>query len=432
MRETQNISISLLEPNKGQLEGIPTNPRKWKKTEVVSLAKSLEETPELFVARPIIVIKHNEKYVILGGNLRYAACKHLGYKEAPCYVLPEDTPTDKIKEIVIKDNSSFGEWDKELLQSDWGDLPLVDWGVTEWKMPPEKKEAVDDEYDELRAPKRAELGDVFQCGKHRVMCGSSTDEKQVKFLMDGEVADLLLTDPPYNMGYCGHSEARREIIKNDKMGNVEYQEFLQNAFGAADSVMKPGCAAYVWFYEKEFINNITAFETYWKLSETLIWHKEHITLTNLDYQRMYEPCLYGWKEGKHYFVDTRKLQSVIQLLQDKPVDSMTKDELKKVVEDICSEDIQTSAFTFAKPNKSKLHPTMKPIPIFGRFIKNSTRVGEKVLDIFGGSGTTMIACEQLDRSAYLMELDPKYVDTIIDRWEQFTGEKAVKIAHYGD
>lgn len=189
MIDTRMISLDLLEQNTGQIEGLPANPREWTKKEVDALAKSLRETPELFEARPIIAVPHAGKYVILGGNLRYEGCRKNGDSEAPVCVLPEDTPVVKMKEIVIKDNGSFGAWDYDRLGNEWDDLPLPEWGVPAWEPAPVSGSSSDgdDGFDEEEAVIvcRCKAGDIWQCGDHRVMCGDSTDPEAVKTLMGG-------------------------------------------------------------------------------------------------------------------------------------------------------------------------------------------------------------------------------------------------------
>ena len=189
--ETTKIDIKKIAQNTGQIAGLPANPRQWKKADVERLAKSIEETPELLEARPIIVMPHDGKYIVLGGNLRLAALKHLGWKDVPVYVLPEDTPIDKQKEIVIKDNGSFGEWDYDELANQWDDLPLADWGVPSWEAtedePPQANEDdFDESEDEIHV--RCKKGDIWQLGNHRLMCGDSTDLETVKSLMGGGVS----------------------------------------------------------------------------------------------------------------------------------------------------------------------------------------------------------------------------------------------------
>lgn len=206
MERTQ-IAISKLKANKGQIVGLPTNPRQWSQEDVAQLAKSIEETPELLEARGIIVLPYGKEFIILGGNMRLAALKKLGHKEAPCIVLPEDTPVEKLKEIVIKDNGSFGKWDMDALGNEWDDLPLSDWGVDipeEWGVKVDDDKPIEeDDFDEEAAEVTplCQRGDVWQLGEHRLMCGDSTSDVDVEKLMNGEIADITFTSPPYNAGF---------------------------------------------------------------------------------------------------------------------------------------------------------------------------------------------------------------------------------------
>lgn len=227
------------------------------------------------------------------------------------------------------------------------------------------------------------------------MCGDSTVIEDVKKLMNGMEADMLLTDPPYNVDYKGKTKDKLKI-KNDSMNNDNFREFLVNVFHNANTVMKPGAVFYIWHADLEGYNFRGAcFDTGWKVRQCLIWAKNRLVMGRQDYQCKHEPCLYGWKKGaSHLWTSDRK---------------------------------QTTIINFDKPQRSDLHPTMKPIPLFDYQIKNNTKEGDIVLDLFCGSGTTIMACEQNNRRAYTMEFDPHYVDVIIKRWEQFTGEKAVKI-----
>ena len=201
---TVRLAIKDLEQNTGQIPGLPANPRQWTKTEVEKIAKSLRETPELFEARPIIVTQHGSKYVILGGNLRYEGCKHNKDKDAPCYVIPDGTSIDKMKEIVIKDNGSFGDWDYDALANLWDDLPLIDWGVPAWDDQPKKEttNAQEDDFDEKKQDiqARCKLGDIWKLGDHRLMCADATDQLNYDLLLRGEKIDLVSTDKSYGMG----------------------------------------------------------------------------------------------------------------------------------------------------------------------------------------------------------------------------------------
>lgn len=398
--ETRRIKLTDLVLNEGQVTGLPTNPRQWTRAELENLKKSLQETPELLEARGILVYPWEGKYLVLGGNMRLSALKALKAKDAPCIVFPEDTPIDKLKEVVIKDNGSFGEWDYDLLANEWDSLPLADWGVPNWERDlgdsPTSADAEDDDFDESEVTESVCCpGDLWQLGRHRLLCGDSTNQEDIERLMGGELADLWLTDPPYNVGYEGKT-ADKLTIENDSMSDAAFKDFLVKCYAAANASMKKGAAFYIWHADSEGYNFRSACqEIGWKVRECLIWVKNSMVMGRQDYQWQHEPCLYGWKEGaSHNWYSDRK---------------------------------QTTILSYAKPTRNGEHPTMKPVPLFAYLMCNSSRPGDIVLDSFGGSGTTMIAAEQMGRSARLMELDPHYCDVIITRWEELTGNKAVKL-----
>ena len=398
--ETRRIKLTDLVLNEGQVTGLPTNPRQWTRAELENLKKSLQETPELLEARGILVYPWEGKYLVLGGNMRLSALKALKAKDAPCIVFPEDTPVDKLKEVVIKDNGSFGQWDFDQLANEWGDLPLVDWGVPAWETEqadaPLSKDAVDDDFDESEVKESiCKPGDLWILGEHRLLCGDSTKPDDISRLMDGELADLWLTEPPYNVAYEGKTKDRL-TIENDSKGDSEFRDFLIACYAAANANMKGGAAFYIWHADSEGYNFRSAcHEVGWKVRECLIWQKNTMVMGRQDYQWKHEPCLYGWKEGaSHNWYSDRK---------------------------------QTTLLAFDRPTRNAEHPTMKPIPLFAYQMCNSTKPGDLVLDSFGGSGTTLIAAEQMRRRSRLMELDPHYCDVIIARWEKFTGLKAERI-----
>ena len=398
--ETRRIKLTDLVLNEGQIAGLPTNPRQWTKTELNKLKKSLQETPELLEARGILVYPWEGKYLVLGGNMRLSALKSLKAKDVPCIVFPEDTPIDKLKEVVIKDNGSFGAWDFDQLANEWGDLPLVDWGVPAWETEradaPLSEDAVDDDFDESEVKESiCKPGDLWILGEHRLLCGDSTKPDDISRLMDGELADLWLTDPPYNVAYEGKTKDRL-TIENDSKGDSEFRDFLIACYAAANANMKGGAAFYIWHADIEGYNfRYACHEVGWKVRECLIWQKNTMVMGRQDYQWKHEPCLYGWKEGaSHNWYSDRK---------------------------------QTTLLAFDRPTRNAEHPTMKPIPLFAYQMCNSTKPGDLVLDSFGGSGTTLIAAEQMRRRSRLMELDPHYCDVIIARWEKFTGLKAERI-----
>jgi site-specific DNA-methyltransferase (adenine-specific) len=241
--------------------------------------------------------------------------------------------------------------------------------------------------------------------------------------MGCEYANLLLTDPPYNVDYHGTSGS----IKNDNFKSEDaFKDFLTDAFKSASSKMMPGAAFYVWFASVHSPSVYTAIQEGGLLpKQELEWVKSQFTLGRQDYQWAHEPCVYGWKDGAaHYFAPLRNEWSVIDDAMN--TRKMTKTQLREALENILTNGIETTVLRYAKPASSELHPTTKPVKLFARLIQNSSRENEIVLDIFGGSGTTMMAAEQLHRRAFLMELDPHYCDVIIKRWESLTGMKAEK------
>ena len=235
---------------------------------------------------------------------------------------------------------------------------------------------------------------------------------------------MLMTDPPYNVAYEGKTEDAL-TIDNDSMSDDSFVEFLTSAFDAADSVMKDGAPFYIWHASSTNIQFKKACENVkWPVRQTLIWSKNTFALGRQDYQWKHEPCLYGWKGGApHYFTNERNLPTV---LEQEPIDidNMKADDMRQLLKKILERDIPVSVINEKKPVRNGEHPTMKPIKLIARLIINSSKKGERVLDMFGGSGSTMIACEQLGRKCLMMELDPRYADVIVDRWEEFTGRKA--------
>lgn len=430
--ETCLIEIGDIEKNTGQIKDLPDNPREWTQEDIDRISKSIEQTPELLDARPLLLIWHNGVLVCLGGNLRLEGCNALGWEKAPGYIFPDDTPVQKLKEIVIKDNGAFGSWDEKKLQDNWADCPLFDWGIKEFAKPEETEDreppAEEDDFDERvdKVETICKEGDLWKLGNHRLYCGDSTDNEDVKYLMGGGVADLWITDPPYNVD-VENSDGKK--IKNDNMSDMAFREFLYKAFSAAETAIKPGAACYIWMASTEIDACIEAFEKAGLLyKQMLIWVKNQFTLGRQDYQWRHENCIYGWKPGaSHYFTDSRR-ESTVQ--EDKPdIEKMSKAEAKALLKKIFDDEMMsTTVLRYNKPAYDDEHPTMKPVPMIGYQIQNSSKRGEIVLDTFGGSGTTAIACEQLGRRCYLMELDPHYCDVIIARWEKLTGLKAEKIS----
>ena len=440
--EFKKIKLGRLELNKGQYPGLPENPREWKKKDLEDLARSMAETPELAEARGAVVVPYQNGYVVLGGNMRVEAARLLKWEELMCAVLPADTPLKTLKAIVIKDNSSFGLFKLDLLSKDWGEFEFEDIGI-KVEFPKGTREAKDDDYDIDKALKKAgkgpitKRGDLIQLGEHLLICADCQDLHALEKLMGGVLADLLVTDPPYNVDIgeinieiakIRHRRMDQKFIENDNMSDGQFRDFLRSCFNAALSVTKAGGAAYVWMASSEIDAAIEAFEKAgWLYKQLLIWVKNSIVMNRQDYQWQQESCIYGWKPGAgHYFTDSRR-ESTVTEIGNKPVEQMSLNECRSLLKTILEDNgISTDVQHYAKPSRSAEHPTMKPVPLIGHHIKNSSRRGEIVLDVFGGSGTTLIACEQLERKCRMVELDPVYCDVIVDRWEKLTGQKAIR------
>jgi len=346
---------------------------------------------------PVVVDREN---VIVCGHTRYKAAQKLGLKTIPCIIADDLTP-DQINAFRLADNKTaeLADWDMSKLEEELeelaNDFDMEDFGFKELETLDEPSEIADDDFDDAppEDPK-AKRGDLYQLGEHRLLCGDATDQNDVERLLGAEAqADLYLTDPPYNVAYVGKTKDAL-TIQNDKMADGDFRQFLVDAFSAADAVMKQGAAFYIWHADCEGFNFRGACNDIgWKVRQCLIWNKNSMVLGRQDYQWKHEPCLYGWKDGaSHNWYSDRS---------------------------------QTTVIDMDKPSRSADHPTMKPVQLFAYQIQCSTKPGDIVYDSFGGSGTTLIACEQLQRKAMIMELDQRYVDVIIKRWETLTGKSAV-------
>ena len=349
--------------------------------------------------------------VIIAGHTRYKAAKKLGMKSVPC-VMADDLSPAQVKAYRLADNKvgELAEWDFDLLDIELGDITDLDMTEFGFDLGEGGLSVVEDDFDPTPPEEpKAVLGQIYQLGRHRLMCGDGTSADDVQALVGGAQMDMLLTDPPYNVDYKGSAGK----IKNDNMESVKFRKFLTDSFKAARSVMQKGAAFHIWHAETEGYNFRGACaDAGLTCRQQLIWVKSSQTLGRQDFQRMYEgvltgdsfvdsemeeqgyvPCLYGWKDGQgHKWYKKRKEKDVL---------------------------------FFDKPTHSAEHPTMKPILLFNYEMLCNTKPGDRVLDLFAGSGTTIMAAEQNGRCAYCMEFDPRFVDVIIERWESFTGRKAV-------
>lgn len=341
-----------------------------------------------------------EENLIVECHGRLIACKELGFDEVPVIRLDSLTDEQRRAYTLVHNQTTMNTgFDLDVLNEELDniDIDMSDYGFDiEIDDIEEGTEVKEDDAPEVKdGEPKAKRGDIYQLGRHRLMCGDSTSSDDVFKLVGGNTSpevDLLITDPPYNVDYTGKTKDALKI-SNDSMDADTFHDFLYNAFINAFSTMKDGASFYVWYASKEVVNFSTALaDAGLSVKQELIWNKNSLVMGRQDYQWKHEPCLYGWKEtDSHNWYGDRK---------------------------------QTTVIDFDRPTKSELHPTMKPVGLFDYQIKNSTKKGDNVLDLFGGSGTTIMACEQNGRNAYVMEYDPHYIDVIIERWENFTGERA--------
>jgi DNA modification methylase len=375
------------------------NSRTHNDAQVAQIAASIKE---FGWTNPVLLDGENG---IIAGHGRVLAAQKLGQKEVPTIELSHMTENQK-RAYIIADNKLAlnAGWDNDMLFTEFTDLKDAgyDLGLTGFSddeiraLTPEviNEGLVDeDQTPEPPAEPKTKPGDIYQLGKHRLMCGDSTSIEALETLCDGQLVDMWLTDPPYNVAYEGKTKDALKI-KNDSMADDDFRQFLRDSYVAADSVMKPGAVFYIWHADSEGYNfRGAAKDAGWQVRQCLIWKKQTMVMGRQDYHWKHEPCLYGWKDGAgHLWAADRK---------------------------------QTTILEFDRPSRNGEHPTMKPVALFEYQMLNNTKGGDIVLDSFGGSGTTLIAAEKNGRVARLMELDPKYCDVIVQRWEEFTGKKAV-------
>ena len=393
MNQVEKVSIEKLIP-------YARNARTHNEAQVSQIASSIKE---FGFNNPILI---SDDYSIIAGHGRLAAARKLGLAEVPVIKLSHLSDTQR-KAYVLADNrlALNAGWDNDLLKLELIelkakdiDLEMLGFSAEELDGLLNALEPTEGLTDEDAVPEPPEEpitkpGDIWILGKHRLMCGDSTSIDHLEKLCDGRQVDMWLTDPPYNVAYEGKTKDAL-TIKNDSMDDEKFRQFLRDAYTAADAVMKAGAVFYIWHADSEGYNfRGAAKDAGWKVRQCLIWKKSTIVMGRQDYHWKHEPCLYGWKEGAgHLWAADRK---------------------------------QTTILEFDKPSRSAEHPTMKPVALFEYQMLNNTKGGDIVLDSFGGSGTTLVAAEKNGRIAYLMEIDPKYCDVIVKRWEEFTGKKAL-------
>jgi DNA modification methylase len=395
----QKIKVSEIRPN-------PNNPRVIKDDKFKKLLKSITDFPQMLELRPIVV---NDDMIVLGGNMRLKALEHLGIEET--YIIKAKDLTDKQEqEFIIKDNVGYGEWDWDQLANEWDVEDLDEWGLD---LPLDFVKELEAEEDDFAIPEGGietdiVLGDLFEIGEHRLLCGDSTDSDAVAKLMDGQKADMVFTDPPYNVDFAGQelsnttkdgkqilhhkgANSKHDKIKNDSMPDKEFMEFMKGVLSNV-SLFNKG-AWYFCFCDLKLDLILTPLKEMgfnWK--SIIIWKKNQATLSGKDYKSRYEPIIYGCPESSFYGERYKQ------------------------------EDI----WEFQRTLKNDLHPTMKPIPLIENAVKNSSKEGMTIMDLFLGSGSTMVASHQLKRKCYGMELDPKYCQVIIDRMKKLDPTLVIK------
>jgi DNA modification methylase len=384
-----------------QLNPAAYNPRKDLQPGDPEYEKLKRSMQEFGYVEPIVWNKRSGN--IVGGHQRYKILLDMGMQEVDCVVVDLDETKEKVLNLAL--NKIQGDWDylklKDLLlELDTGefDIELTGFGMdeieelmTQFHVP---EDIVEDEVPEPPKEPITKLGDLWLLGRHKLFCGDATDPEKVSKLMENQLADMIFTDPPYNVNYEGGTKDRL-TIKNDHMKDDDFRHFLTLAFLNMAQASKAGAPIYVCHADSEGLNFRSAFkEAGWDLKQCIIWVKHHFVMGRQDYQWQHEPILYGWKPGAaHKFYGGRKQSTVWQI---------------------------------DRPMASREHPTMKPVNLCAKAIENSSKSGDIIIDFFGGSGSTLIAAEQLNRTCYMMELDPVYCDVIAQRWENFTGRKANK------
>ena len=406
----------------GDLVLDPSNARKHDGKNLKAIAGSLSEFGQ---RKPIVVTDEN---VVVAGNGTLEAARSLGWDVIDVVRVPKDWSADQVKAFALADNrtAELAEWDEKVLASQLIELQDAGMNISDFGFDTEDTSILEIETTEDDAPEISDvaissLGDVWKLGNHILVCGDSTDANVLKIALDGNLADCVMTDPPYNVAVVGGTEDKLTIL-NDDMSDEEFDKFLLSFYEAAFINTKPGAPIYVFHsdsageaFRKHFV------KSGWLLKQCLIWAKDSFVLSRHDYNWQHEPILYGWKPGAAHswygpFTNTTLIE-----LSKQDFFKWSQAELLDFVINIFD---SSSLVRDKKPKRNDLHPTMKPISLISKLLKNSVKKNDLVLDPFGGSGSTLIACEQLGLRAALVELDPKYVDVIVKRWEMLTGLKA--------
>jgi DNA modification methylase len=391
-----------------------------------AIVKVVESIKEFGFKNPVII---DETNTIIAGHTRILAAKKLGLTKIPTIQVKDLTP-DQVKAFRIADNrtTEFSKWDDRLLGAELADLIAAGYDATLTgfnlkniaDLNADNAETTEDVNFDPTPPKIpvAQIGDIWQLGKHKLMCGDATDPEQVKKLMAGALMDLIITDPPYNTDYAGKTKPK---IQNDEMDDGVFYKFLYSAYTNLLNSLKKGGPIYVFHADLEGINFRKAFKMAgFYLSQCLVWVKNSMVLGTSDYQGKHEPILYGWREGvAHIWHGDFDKTTVIE---DKiNINGLTKAEMKALLQELTADKEETTILHADRPSRSADHPNMKPVKLLARLMRNSSKPGDTVGDLFGGSGSLLIAAEQIDRTCYMMEIDPRYIDVVVNRYIAYKG-----------
>jgi DNA modification methylase len=394
------------------------NPRIIKE---VDFNRLIEQIKLLGVYKPLLI---NQDNIILGGNMRFQALSKLGIAEVSCSLVRTDNKA-QMMDYALSDNDQIGITDEQKLAEYVALNPSVHSKLFAINSSPMKLlssvlDELSPDQEDTDLPEDGNVkaiskkGEIYALGKHRLLCGDSTDSSMVSKLMDGKQADMVFTDPPYNVDYEGNDGAK---IENDNQSNEDFKDFLLSAFNLLYLNTKQGCPIYICHADSEGLNFRSAMiDSGFLLKQTIIWVKSSMVMGRQDYQWQHEPILYGWKPGsshKWYGLFNKKT-----VIEEGLLESKSKEELIEIINDFA-----TTVMRVDKPSTNDLHPTMKPLVLIGKLLKNSSKRGDIVLDTFLGSGSTLIACEGMDRVCYGMELEPKYCDVIRKRYAKLLDPK---------
>ena len=394
---TTNIPLSQLEPNRGQVDGLPKNPRILRDERFAALKKSIEDDPEMLELRELLVYPtEGGQYVVIGGNMRLRVLQDLKAETASCKVIPAETPVEKLKAYATKDNVGFGDWDWQTLEAEWDAKALVGWGMelpSNWGNLGNRGKTDPDSSFEPPKSATSKLGDVWILGHHRLVCGDSTNAQTVAACLNGVHPHLMVTDPPYGVNYDPKWRVKAGVNKGTAAAGLVRND--DRADWRAAWALFPGDAAYVWHggaHAHTVAESLLACGL--EIRSQIIWNKGRLVIGRSDYHWQHEPCWYVVRNGRpgHYVGDRK----------------------------------QTTVWDIPKPKKLETgHSTQKPVECMKRPIENNSNPGQAVYEPFSGSGTTIIAGEMTGRPVHAIELAPEYVDVGVIRWQEFTGQQAI-------